>query len=180
LAVAYSGSLPGWTGTGDGTVHAVDTANIYPTIPNPRDFAPMIWQNNVITLSTAITGSNENGTTYEVNYSASAAVYQSASQQTSATDGLLVELLRSNDTVAATHTYLPGAWTGTIVMSPVSFSYIGDGTGDLRLRVGPSAFNSGRFGGAIDNLTLSSVPEPGAATLMALGSLVALRRKRRA
>jgi hypothetical protein len=179
LAVAFSGSLPNWSGTGGGVVHAVDIANVFPVIDDPRDFAVMIWQDNVITLNLDIPGSNALGSPYEVSFSASPAVYQAPSQQTSLTDGLLIEVLRSDNSVLASHTHNPGAWAGTINLTAANFSYLGDGTGDVRLRVGPSAFNSGRFGGAIDNLSLSQVPEP-SALLLVLGGLGLFSRRRRA
>ncbi len=153
LPVAFSGDLPGWSKSGAGVVHAVNRA---PT-GSPADFAAMIWQDNVITLNTAIAGSNVAGHTYRVDFQASPAVYQAAVQQTSPTDGLLIEVLRANGTVLASRTHLPGAWGGTIALSPGSFQYVGDGTGEVRIRIGPSALNSGRFGGAIDNLTVTEV-----------------------
>lgn len=179
LAVAFSGSVPNWSGTGGGVVHAVDIANVFPVIDDPRDFAVMIWQDNVITLNLGIPGSNVSGSPYEVSFSASPAVYQAPSQQTSLTDGLLIEVLRPDNSVLSSHTHNPGAWAGTINLAAAGFSYTGDGTGDVRLRVGPSAFNSGRFGGAIDDLTLSQVPEPSACVL-ALGGIGLIARRKRA
>lgn len=179
LAVAFSGGVPNWSGTGGGVVHAVDIANVFPVIDDPRDFAVMIWQDNVITLNLGIPGSNVSGSPYEVSFSASPAVYQAPSQQTSLTDGLLIEVLRPDNSVLASHTHKPGAWAGTISLTAAGFSYTGDGTGDVRLRVGPSAFNSGRFGGAIDNLSLSQVPEP-SAFLLALGGIGLIARRQRA
>ena len=40
-------------------------------------------------------------------------------------------------------------------LASASFTYAGDGSGDIKLRLGPSAFNNGRFGGAVDELVLS-------------------------
>ena len=156
LAVAHTGSLSGWGNSGGGAVHAVDTANIFANgIVNPRDFAVMIWQDNVLTQSAAIPGSNDAGVTYEVSFDASPAVYQGGSQQTSASDGLLIEVLDGSSNVLATHTCNPGAWAGNVVFVADSFQYTGDGSGDIRLRIGPSAFGSGRFVGSIDNLEVS-------------------------
>jgi len=39
--------------------------------------------------------------------------------------------------------------------TPASLKYKGDGSGDLRLRIGPAgSMNSGRFHGAIDNIVI--------------------------
>lgn len=157
LAVGHSGNLPDWDKAGGGTVHAVDVANVFPDIDNARDFAVMIWQDNVITLRDAIPGSNEEGKNYSVNFSVSPAVYQAPSQVTTESDGILIEVLRSDDTVLAEMTQEPGAWAGEIALMPGSFQYTGDGTGDVHLRIGPSAPGSGHFGGAIDNVSLAAV-----------------------
>ncbi len=72
---------------------------------------------------------------------------------------MLIELLRDDDSVLASHTHLPGDWAGDIVLLPDSFQYVGDGSGDVRVRIGPSNFQSGHFGGAIDDLTLTGNAE---------------------
>jgi hypothetical protein len=155
LDLAFGADLPGWAKAGGGVVHVVDSANLAGDIVSPRNFAVMIWQDNVITQEIAMLASNEAGTEYLVAFEASPAVYQQGQQQTSATDGLLIELLNPTDVVVASYTHLPGAWAGNTILIPDSFTYTGDGSGDLRFRVGPSAPGSGRFGGAIDNLVLS-------------------------
>jgi hypothetical protein len=144
-------------------VHAVNHAE--PPVAPPADFAPMMWTDNVITLDAPIEGSNTAGQPYQVNFEASAAVYQVPAQQTSETDGLLIEVLRGDGSVLASYVHLPGAWGGSVDLLPGSFQYTGDGSGDVRLRIGPSAFGSGRFGGAIDNVSLSAVPEPSSLVL---------------
>ncbi len=153
--LGVGGNLPGWNKSGGGTVHIIDHANQTGDLVNPRNFAVMIWENNVITQDVATAVSNEIGTEYVVEFLASPAVYQAGNQQTSAADGLLIELLNSSDEVVAAYIHLPGAWAGNTILLPDSFTYTGDGTGDVRFRVGPSNFNSGRFGGAIDNLVLA-------------------------
>ena len=160
LAVVHTGNLPDWDKAGAGTVHAVDVANVFPDIENARDFAVMIWHNNVITLRAAIPGSNEADKNYNVNFGVSPAVYAAASQVTTESDGILIEVLRGDGTVLAERTQEPGAWAGEITLSSGSFEYTGDGTGDIRLRIGPSAPGSGHFGGAIDNVSVS-IADPG-------------------
>ena len=153
LAVAYGGTLASWDKSGGGVVHAVNLTTTPP--PAQRDFAVMIWQDNVITLNSPIVGSNQSGAKYRLDFLASPAVYQAPSQVTAPEDGVLVEVLRADDTVLASQAYQPGAWAGVLDMKPGSFEYVGDGSGDVRLRVGPSNFGSGHFGGAIDDLKLS-------------------------
>lgn len=154
LPVAFGGNLPGWSKSGGNAVHVVNHA---PPPGAPANFAVMIWQDNVITQASAIAGSNVAGKAYRIDFQASPAVYQAASQQTSATDGIKIDVLRPDGSVLASHVHRPGAWAGNIVLNPGGFEYVGDGSGDVRLRVGPSAPNSGRFGGAIDNLSLREV-----------------------
>jgi len=161
LDLAFSGNLAGWSKSGAGTVHIVDSANLWnPGGPsNPRNFAVMIWQDNVITQQTGIVGSNESGTSYLIDFLAAPAVYEAPSQQTSSTDGIRIEVLRASDnTVLHNFVHQPGAFVGNpgdLGLTLGSYTYTGDGSGDIKFRIGPSAFNSGRFGGAIDNLQLS-------------------------
>ena len=156
LVVAHSGNLTDWLKAGGGTVHVVDRANLVGGT-NPRDFAVMIWQDNVITQTTAVAASNASGAPYTVSFEAGPGVYQAPSQATSAADGILIEVLRADNTVLATHTQLPGVWAGFPTLAGGSFQYTGDGSGDVRLRIGPSSPNSGRFGGTIDNVSIAPV-----------------------
>ncbi len=156
LEVAYAGNVTGWSKAGAGAVHAVDLANLGGE-SNPSDWAIMFWTNdaNIITLAGGI-AANVSGQDYSVDFEASAAVYAHDFQATSDVDGLLIEVLRDDDSVLATHTYLPGAWTGDMAFTSGSFDYAGDGSGDVRLRVGPSSPGVGRFGGAIDNVSVAN------------------------
>lgn len=176
--LAFGGNLSAWSKAGAGTVHVVDRANLTGSITNPRDFAVMLYQDNVITLNSGIAGSNNAGQSYTVSFQDSPAVYQAGGQQTLASDRVLIELLRPDNSVLASFTHAPGAWAGDMAFNPASFNYIGDGTGNLRFRVGPGAvsFNQGRFAGAIDNLQLqaNAVPEPSSLVAMLLAGLAAV------
>jgi len=150
LKVACNGNVAGWTHAGTSVMHAVDRANPAGQ-SNPSDWAVMIWQDNVITSHAF--DANAAGHAYCVNFEAGAAVYADASQATKAGDALLVEVLRKDNSVLASHTHAPGAWTGKMAFTAASFQYTGDGSGNVRLRIGPSGpMDSGRFQGAIDNV----------------------------
>jgi hypothetical protein len=150
LPVYHSGNLPGWNKSGGGVVHAVDRG--------AGNIAALIWQDNVITLAAGLSA-NAAGTVYTVSFAGGPAVYQNSGQVTSATDGMVIDVLREDGSVLSTLTYRPGAWAGTQSFATASFSYTGDGSGPVKLRIGPLAA-SGRFAGAIDALTLSDPTPP--------------------
>ncbi len=152
LKVAYHGNVAGWTHAGTGTIHAVDRANSAGQL-NPPNWAVMIWQDNVITSRSF--AANAAGHAYCVNFEAGAAVYADThpDQATRSGDALLIEVLRGDNSVLARHIHEPGAWTGKMAFVAATFEYKGDGSGDIRLRIGPSGtLTSGRFQGAIDNV----------------------------
>lgn len=155
LKVAHSGTAADWTYAGGGAMHAVDRAN-QAGQSNPSDWAVMIFEDNVITSKAF--AANVAGQTYRVNCELSAAAYNGSSQATQAGDALLIEVLRADNSVLASTTKAPGAWTGKMTFAPASLDYTGDGSGDIRLRIGPAgAGNSGRFHGAIDNIMVKEM-----------------------
>jgi len=167
LNVAYGGNVFGWSNLGDGTMHAVD-------LSGSGNWAIMLWQNNVITQTVGI-AANDSGSSYEVNFDYGTAVYADAPERTLSTDALLVELLRSNDSVLASQFFFPGAWDDTGNQNldrglQGTLPYVGDGTGDLRLRIGPApaTFNQGHFAGEIDNLSVNLIPEPSTYALLVM------------
>ena len=116
----------------------------------------MIFEDNVITSKAF--AANVAGHAYRVNFEVSAAVYNGSSQATQAGDALLIEVLRADNSVLASTTKAPGAWTGKMTFTPASFQYKGDGSGNVRLRIGPAkTMNSGRFHGAIDNFMVKEM-----------------------
>jgi WD40 repeat protein len=148
--VAHSGRVTGWTGTGENSMHTVDRNNRSDQT-NPRNWAVMIFQDNVITSGAF--AANSSGQVYRIDFEASPAVYANPQQATRAGDELLIEVLLGDDRVLAGHKHSPGAWTGTPKFAAGSFQYTGDGSGDVRLRIKPAGpQNSGRFHGAIDNI----------------------------
>ena len=157
LVVAHAGNLAGWDEAGNGTVCIVDISNVYGSATNTPNYAIMFWVDNVITQTTAVSNSNVTGSQYTVNYKAGPAVYQIPHEATQATasDGIVFEILRANNTVLATSTYLPGAWAGYPTLTPSSFTYTGDGSGDVRVRIKTVSSSTGRFGGCVDDVVIS-------------------------
>ena len=113
---------------------------------------------NVLTLENAITA-NELGAQYELNFKAGPSVWAAAFQRTTAADGLQIDLLRVNGSVLAGFRHNPGPWSGTRDsqnLKSARFSYTGDGSGGIRIRITSASHGSGRFGGAIDDLAVTS------------------------
>ncbi len=116
-------------------------------------------QANSVTVKSGI-AANEDGGEYRVSFTAAPSVWAGAGQATANGDGLLLQVLRKDGTVLAWHVHRPAAWSGKAdaqELKPASFVYTGDGTGDVKLHI-TSSDHTGRFGGAIDELTIK---EPG-------------------
>jgi hypothetical protein len=161
LNVAHDGKVPGWTHSGRGAIHAVDRSFKGGDV-TPSDWAIMIFEDNIIT-SPGI-DANVAGRTYHVSFQASPAVYAQRHQATQAGDALLVEVLRKGGTVLKKFEHAPGAWNGKAGFVDAGFDYQGDGSGEIRLRIGPAANKAdGRFQGAIDNISIT-VREAGSET----------------
>lgn len=113
-------------------------------------------QANALTLDSGI-AANESGRSYRVSFLAGPSVWAGASQATAAEDGLLIQILRGDGSVLAWHVHRPGVWSGkpdAQQLSEASFNYAGDGSGNVTLHITASDY-TGRFGGAIDNLTVT-------------------------
>ena len=173
LPLRVNASLAGWNKSGGGTVHAVEHS--------PGDWAPMFWAGdpNVLTLQNGI-AANELGVPYEVLFDIAPAVYHDGVQATADGDAVRIELLTDDNSILAYYDSEPGAWAGEMAFRPDSFNYFGDGTGDIRVQIGPVG-SFPRFAGAIDNLRIAIVPEPSAVMLAftALAGLLCRRRRKR-
>ena len=152
LNVAHGGKVPGWTHSGQGAIHAVDRSFKGGTV-TPSDWAIMIFEDNVIT-SDAI-DANKAGVGYEVSFQAGPAVYAQRFQASQASDSLSVEVLRKDGTRLKMFQHASGAWNGRAEFRAAHFEYQGDGSGAIRLRIGPAGNKAdGRFRGAIDNIVV--------------------------
>lgn len=179
LPVAFGGNVPGWSHAGTNALHAVDQGG--------GNWAIMFYANNTITLASGIVA-NTLGSSYVVSFDYGTATYGST-QQTNASDGLVVEVLRADNSILAQQSYLPGAWgPGNFDLQAGlqgNLNYIGDGSGDVHLQISTVNPGADRFGGSIDNVSVSdasSAPEPGGFTSLGLGlaglTLLGLLRRR--
>lgn len=166
--LVYNANLTDWSKSGFNSVHAIQISS------NPLNWAIMIFGDNLITQQTAF-AANDAGKTYYASYDIGPTVYANANQATQADDFLRVNLLNSLDQVIATTVVAPGAWNGVQTFSQAYFSYVGDGTGLVRLQMRSDNPASGRFSGAVDNFAFwdseptNSVPEPSTFLLLSVG-----------
>ncbi len=109
---------------------------------------------NGLTLKAGI-AANQAGKDYRISFAAGPSVWAAASQATWKQDGILIQVLRKDETVLDYHVHQPGTWSDNLdaqQLSEGAFSYTGDGSGDVRLHITASRLHSGRFGGSIDDL----------------------------
>ena len=181
--LVYNAVFDGWTRSGFNATHAIQLSGA--TWGGPGDYAIMIYGDNTLTQQTAF-AANDLGQTYYVSYDIGPTVYADAFQATQAGDTFVVNLLRNDNSVLASNAVAPGAWTGTQTFTQAYFSYVGDGSGPLRINL-QSGNTLTRFAGAIDNMAFwdsepvpAAVPEPGtwaAAALLAGGAAFVRWRK---
>jgi hypothetical protein len=108
-------------------------------------------QQNQLTMNTPV-AANTSGKTYVVQFLGGPGNWAGCSQGTIAGNGLVFHVVRaSNGTTLSTFTYSPAVWAGAETLSAGSFSYVGDGTGNVYLQIAATG-PFGHFGGAITNL----------------------------
>jgi hypothetical protein len=153
--VYASASVPGWTASGTNAAHLVDVAG---------NKAVMFYDTNSILLNTGV-AANQNGQFYTIQFLGGPAVWNACGQATAAGDGLIIEVLRADNSVLASFNYYPAVWTGTETLTPATLGYFGDGSGVVRLRISDNLAN-GRFGGAIDDIAIYASTAPAATPVL--------------
>ena len=169
--LVYNATFGGWDRSGFNAAHAVQLSGS--TQGGPGDYALSIFGDNVATQKTGF-AANDVGTTYYVSYLVGPTVYTLPGQATQAGDTFRVNLLRSDNSILATNDVAPGAWAGVQTFSQQYFSYVGDGTGPVRMQL-LSGNTLTRFVGAIDNVGIwNSVPGVPEIDPAGMGSVLAL------
>jgi hypothetical protein len=185
--LVFGATLTDWTKSGFNAVHAIQLSGSTPG--GPGNYGIMIFGDNLITQQTAFSA-NTLGQTYYVSYDIGPTVYADPGQATQAGDQLRVNLLRGDNSILASSVVAPGAWAGVQTFSRAYFSYVGDGTGGLRIQMRSETPLNGRFSGAVDNMAfwngvpdpIGAVPEPGtwAAAALLIGTAGYVRWRKRA
>lgn len=163
LKVDYAGILNYWTGAGNHAIHAVDRTG-------SGDWAVMLFDSNSITMNNGV-AANDLGVKYTVTFDLAAANYANEAQGDSAADFVQLDILRSDNSTLALDDAYAGAWPGTPSnpFASVSYSYVGDGTGKIRLAFSAGQ-NDGRFSGAVDNVALAAAEVPESPTIALIGA----------
>jgi hypothetical protein len=165
--LVFNANFKDWNKGGFNATHAIQLGG--EVHGGPGDYAIMIFGNNTLTQKTAF-AANQAGKNYWISYDISPTVYSNSAQATQSGDTFVVELLRPDNSIIAANAVAPGAWAGVQTFSQQYFSYVGDGSGDLRINL-RSGNTQTRFAGAIDNMAfwdIPPVPEPSTYALLAL------------
>lgn len=108
----------------------------------------------------ALIAANQKGRTYRVSMKIAPSVWAGATQATSDRDGVTLSILKKDGDTLAIHSSRPGEWNlgrNATKYKTQTFEYTGDGQGLIRIHLRPFPVNSGRFGGAVDDLTIIDV-----------------------
>ena len=176
--LVYNSTYSSFNRSGFNAIHAIQLSGSVQG--GAGDYAVMIYGDNVVTQKNGFAANNL-GKTYYVSFDIGPTVYSLLSQATQAGDTFRINLLRADNSLLQTVDITPGAWTGVQTFTRSYFSYVGDGSGDVRLQL-MSGNTLTRFAGAVDNMTFwdtTPVPEPSAFSLLTIGLGVVLRRRSR-
>lgn len=110
---------------------------------------------NRLTSSGSVSA-NANGEKYTVSFEISPTVWANAEQATTGFESLTLSLIRSDGSVLVGHDFYPTSWVDAgrrQSFETQSFAYLGDGTGELSIKLSASPLRW-HFAGAIDNLVI--------------------------
>ena len=178
LQIGAFGSLGAWDNYGVNSVHAENRGS--------GNWAAMLYANAGNSPNALVTKNafeNVLGVTYTVSFESAGTAWSSNAEGTAANDRLLFSLIDADSGQAMVeYSYNPTDWTGASSnpYSMGSFSYLGTGSGNLKLSI-LGVSDGYRFGGAVDNVSIDSVPEPAMLGLFGMGAIgLGLSRRRKA
>jgi hypothetical protein len=152
-------TLSQWTITGFHAIHGVQwqtaTGNLAAQFydGDSSDLGP-----NELVMTTGV-AANQSGVGYTVHFLGGPANWSTCTQGNVAGGGLVFSVLRTNSTVLQTYTYSPPVWVSVATeeaLTANSFTYTGDGSGNVKLQITTAGANDGHFGGALDDVEITS------------------------
>lgn len=111
---------------------------------------------NIVELKKSLEA-NEKGVSYQISLKLAPTVWAGAAQATATGDGVVVRVVREDGEILVSQSFEVAAWKkGANAQKFVTHQlrYVGDGSGSVRLWLEPFPLNSGRFGGAVDDVEL--------------------------
>jgi len=151
LAMRYQATSSIWIAAGINSHHVL--------VRDAANKALMIFgfSTHSATLTTGIPA-NATGERFEVAFDVSPTVGNNLDQATSTADRLVVRAVDESGAILGQLSVAPGAWGGSNNFSKYSFTYIGNGTGLVKIVISSSVVTQ-KFAGAIDNLSIISKPD---------------------
>lgn len=109
---------------------------------------------NIVELKNSIEA-NEKGIAYRVTLKVAPTVWAGAEQSTRKGDGILMRIVKEDGKILSSRTFEVSPWGGGKNAGKFvdhELRYVGDGRGPVRIWLEPAPLNSGRFGGAVDEV----------------------------
>jgi|GEM_PF-683351 len=147
LTTHYNSLLTGWQAAGNSTFHGVEVQT--------GNWAFMIYADNVGT-QIATVAANTSGTTYTVNFDIAPSVHFIAGQASDANDKVDIKVYDASNNLLADYQAGGGVMTANPLFIHKSFTYTGNGNGNIHFVIGSAFPGNNHFAGTIDNLSISS------------------------
>ncbi|MFO0908086.1 MAG: LamG-like jellyroll fold domain-containing protein [Isosphaeraceae bacterium] len=136
-------TLPGWTVTGVAAPTMVGFSG---------DGLLQVAADTVATQSVGA-AANGLGVSYTVGLDIAPTTGADTAAATQSGDGLLIQVLRGDNSVLASYTAnAASGWPGYLALQSFSFTYTGDGSGPVRLKLSSATPATGRYAGAVESL----------------------------
>lgn len=142
-----------WSGGGINAHHVLQVSSVEKALMIFSGY-PGQSNTNTATLKTPIPANAAN-TTYRVDFDVAPTVNSNPNQTTTSAERIVIRVVDNNGQIVGQTEVAPGVWPAANVFARKSFTYTGQGTGDVRLIVTSGTVTS-RFAGAVDNIEVST------------------------